>query len=206
MPSVQRSTSFLVVGILGELALGFGGALFAYGTGIDWTSRLPRTWGEATAHSLAGVVAVVPTLMVLAWALHTPWPIAARLRELVEQLFGPLLDDASVVALALLAAAAAVGEEILFRGALQPWVAGKWGSCAAWLAISLLFGAVHAVSRAYFFFASCMGCYLGWLSDQQGLWPAIVVHFLYDFVALVAVRNRRSVGLDVGKQPDVSRN
>ncbi|HMA98728.1 MAG TPA: CPBP family intramembrane glutamic endopeptidase, partial [Wenzhouxiangella sp.] len=50
---------------------------------------------------------------------------------------------------------------------------------------SVVFGAMHALSRAYFMVATAMGFYLGWLYLATGnLLIPIVVHFVYDWVVL----------------------
>ena len=56
---------------------------------------------------------------------------------------------------------------------------------------SLLFGLLHALTVMYFLIATAIGVYLGWLyqSSEQLLVP-IVVHWLYDAVALFLFRRR----------------
>jgi uncharacterized protein len=91
-----------------------------------------------------------------------------------------------VLDLLLISALAGIGEEVLFRGVLQPLFGGLIGDVAAVIVVAVLFGAVHPVSFAYAVFAAGVGLYLGaiqlWLGN---LFVPAAVHGLYDFVALV---------------------
>ncbi len=100
---------------------------------------------------------------------------------------------------ALIAAAAGLGEELLFRGLLQHglagWLAPPWGVWIALLAASLAFGCCHLLSTTYAVLAALIGLYLGLLLMFSGslLAPALA-HGLYDFVALVyLLRDARAV-------------
>jgi membrane protease YdiL (CAAX protease family) len=83
-----------------------------------------------------------------------------------------------------LALVSAFGEEILFRGALQP-ILGLWLT-------SIGFGLVHldpkggvSVLTAW---AMLAGLLLGAMVDVTGsLWPAIFVHFLVNFVGMLGL-------------------
>ncbi|MEC7377933.1 MAG: CPBP family intramembrane glutamic endopeptidase, partial [Pseudomonadota bacterium] len=52
----------------------------------------------------------------------------------------------SPAVLVLLSVLAGVGEELLFRGAVQGWLVAHTGPVTALLAASVLFGLVHYVS------------------------------------------------------------
>ncbi|MCM0611284.1 CPBP family intramembrane metalloprotease [Marinobacter sediminum] len=80
---------------------------------------------------------------------------------------------------------AGVGEELLFRGAVQGWLTGVTGELAAVVVSSVLFGAVHYLSFAYFLVATGLGLLLGSayaLSDSIAL--VMIWHAVYDMVAL----------------------
>lgn len=127
--------------------------------------------------------------------LTTSWPPVRRLVTLVTEQIGPAIAGCSAAELALLALAAGVSEEVLFRGVVQGGLARV---VPAWLALavaSLSFGLVHFASRAYAAVAGIIGLYLGALFLWQGsLLAPIVTHTLYDFVALLYIA-RRSVSL-----------
>ncbi|PJF22836.1 MAG: hypothetical protein CUN56_04005 [Phototrophicales bacterium] len=81
----------------------------------------------------------------------------------------------------LLAASAAIGEEILFRGALQP-VFGNWLT-------SLFFVLLHTQilltpGIVLLFFVSYG---LGWVRQEQSTTAAIIAHFVYNFAQLLIV-------------------
>jgi membrane protease YdiL (CAAX protease family) len=73
---------------------------------------------------------------------------------------------------------AAIGEEIAFRGALQP-IFGLW-----WTAI--FFTLVHMqytlTPAAFIILVVAIG--LGWLRRRYNLYAAIAAHFLYNFIPL----------------------
>ena len=141
--------------------------------------------------ALRSVAATLPMLGLLFWSIHSSWRPLVDLRRHVARMVGELFGKASLLDLALISVAAGVGEELLFRGALQP-LAVRWlGPAAGVVAISLLFGAAHAASAAYFVLATGVGLYLGWLSQRYGeLVTPMVVHAAYDFVALIVLRKR----------------
>jgi membrane protease YdiL (CAAX protease family) len=113
------------------------------------------------------------------------------LRTRVEWLVGELFRDVTWPGLAIISMAAGLGEELLFRGAIQPIAERWWGPLAGLLATSVLFGVVHAVSRTYFIFATIVGLYLGWLTLWFGeLVTPTIVHAVYDFAALLILRSR----------------
>jgi membrane protease YdiL (CAAX protease family) len=114
-----------------------------------------------------------------------------RLVALVTEQIGPTIAGCSVGELALLALAAGVSEEILFRGVVQTGLARGVPAWVALIATSVMFGLVHFASRAYAAVAGIMGLYLGTLFLLQGsLLAPIVTHTVYDLVALVYVARR----------------
>lgn len=141
-----------------------------------------------------GVAATVPLLAALVIGLR--WP-PAPLRRLYEQLGEevlPMLAPASWPQLALLAVAAGVGEELLFRGFLQQAFADRFGMTAGLIIASVLFGLAHPMSKTYVLLAALMGAWFGVLFvETDGLLAPIVTHALYDFVALVwLIRRHRA--------------
>jgi len=78
----------------------------------------------------------------------------------------------------LLAVTAAVGEEIAYRGALQP-VFGLWPT-------AIVFTLTHAQYTLTPAWLMIFGVALtfGWVRDRYGTSTAILVHFFYDFIPL----------------------
>jgi membrane protease YdiL (CAAX protease family) len=83
---------------------------------------------------------------------------------------------------------AALGEELLFRGAMQPLM--------GLVPTALVFGLLHATSAAHVMLAGLLGFVLGWLFQWSGsLWPPIVAHLSIDLVTglLLARTLRRGI-------------
>ncbi|MEM7247463.1 MAG: CPBP family glutamic-type intramembrane protease [Acidobacteriota bacterium] len=102
----------------------------------EGVSALPgRLFGAHPFRDLSLGLLAGATLAGIWAGLSRAWPVAARLDEVLGSALGPLRarDCAG------LAAWSGVGEELLFRGALLPWL-GLWPS-------SLLFGIVHLPLR-----------------------------------------------------------
>jgi membrane protease YdiL (CAAX protease family) len=67
-----------------------------------------------------------------------------------------------VVSLLSLAVLAPIVEELVFRGLLYGWIAGRWNSLAAWLISSLVFAAAH-MEPAHIILVLPLGLLFGWL-------------------------------------------
>jgi membrane protease YdiL (CAAX protease family) len=123
------------------------------------------------------------------WCRRTGFDPIRRLVAFVEQQVAPIFAPAGPGELALVAAAAGIGEELLFRGVLQPALAAH---VPTWIAVALvgaLFGLVHWLTPAYALLAGIVGVYLGALLALSGnLLVPIVAHALYDFFALVLLK------------------
>ena len=90
--------------------------------------------------------------------------------------------NASLPAGIMLALAAAIGEEILFRGALQP----VFGIALSSLAFVLLHGQYLFTPGALILFAVSLG--FGWLRAVRGTSAAIICHALYNLLPFVLQR------------------
>ena len=170
------------IAIILELLLGLIGALLA-----NWQEVPLRELLElGPSGAIRGLAATLPMLAMLVVVARSNWPPLAQLRRQVRSLTRQLFATATWWELALISAAAGIGEEILFRGALQPIVSG-WTTPIAGLAIvSVAFGLAHAASPAYFWLATAVGAYLGWLTlYYHDLIAPIIAHGLYDFIALL---------------------
>ena len=172
------------IGALG-LALGIG-----WLTGRSMWSLLRPTVGG----TLLAIPATVPLLGLMWLVSRSPWPPFRRLVTEVDEHLLPLFAGCSTGELALIAAAAGLGEEALFRGALLAVAAGPLRIPAALALTSFVFGLVHFVTPTYAVLAGAVGVYLGWLAVATGgVWLPAVVHALYDFVALVLLLRIRAL-------------
>jgi predicted enzyme related to lactoylglutathione lyase len=106
----------------------------------------------------------------------------------IEREVAPIFQGIGPGGLALLAALAGIGEETLFRGVLQPWLAAAIPVWPAVLITGVVFGALHPVSPTYVLLAGLAGAYFGALLVLTGnLLAPIVAHAGYDFVALLVL-------------------
>ena len=194
-PELSPRTVFLA-GFFVELALVPAAALIGY-----WLVETPFPFRLAFTPEglLWGLGATVP-MVFLALALTSPAGRRFRplrgIYERVRDLLGGAIRDMSVEDMILLAAAAGIGEEVLFRGTIQT-VLGTWGLIGA----SLLFGVLHALTPAYFVLATLMGLYLGWVFQaSENLLAPILVHWIYDSVALYLLR--REIKKEAANRPE----
>jgi len=87
---------------------------------------------------------------------------------------------------AIMAILAPLVEEVVFRGLLYGWIAGRWGTVAAWLVSSILFAAAH-VEPAHAILVLPLGLLFGWLRRRtDSLWPSLVAHAVNNGVAITA--------------------
>jgi membrane protease YdiL (CAAX protease family) len=143
-------------------------------------------WRQA----LLGVAAALPPLGLFWFCLLCPWRPFAEIAKITTDTLVPLFRDCSLMQLAIVSALAGLGEETLFRGVVQEaaaqWIGGTYGVWLALLIAAVLFGLLHSITPMYAVMAGLIGLYLGglWLACDNLLVP-IVVHAVYDFVALV---------------------
>ena len=160
--------------------------------GVSPIARLSLDVGAAAT----GLAAALPMLFLLHWCLRTRWSPIRHLVALVEERLGPHLAGAGPGGILLLAALAGIGEEVLFRGVIQAWLAERY---PVWLAIggaSLLFGVGHWLTASYAVLAAGIGAYLGVVFLVTGnLLVPIVAHATYDVVALMVLARRASAAL-----------
>jgi len=187
MPSEPEATQQFV-----RLAVVVEGGIGLVAVGLGWLLGHPPMmsihWDAAGAAH--GILATVP-LVVLLWAcVRLPFRPLQELLRFVEDHLVPWMRDCRLAEMALIAALAGLGEEMLFRGVIQPaladWLGGPAGPWIACVVVALLFGLVHWLTTTYAILASLIGLYLGglWLATGNLLVP-IAAHALYDFVALV---------------------
>jgi len=183
-PMLQKARTFALA-MLFESGLGFAGVLLAWWAEVSLHSRL-----QVTAPTVArGLVACLPMLVLLVVVSNSRWTPFVELRKQVEMLVHEIFGESSPLELALICLAAGLGEELLFRGALQPWAARISNPTVAIAVVGLLFGLAHSLSVTYFVTATVIGFYFGWLMEAyDDLVAPIVAHAVYDFVALMFVK------------------
>ena len=198
-PSPNRITAIAVAFELGVLVV----ALI-----VGWAVARPLAplLRPTAVDSFLALPATIPLLVVLWAVVRSRWPPFRRLVAEVDAHVAPLFAECSGLQLVLIALAAGIGEEALFRGGLLLAV-DPVGWPLALIATSALFGLVHLVTPAYAALAGVVGLYLGALALWSGgVWLPAAVHALYDSFALaVLVRlqspARRTTGPPSPREP-----
>jgi membrane protease YdiL (CAAX protease family) len=143
-------------------------------------------------HLALGIAATIPPLAGLALLTRSRWPPIQRLLREMEQTIAPLFRGCTMMDFVVIALAASLGEELLFRGAVQTWGVRVAGLPVGVLVASALFGLAHFITPTYALIAGAIGLYLGVLFAATGnLLVPVVVHALYDFLALAYWVRRR---------------
>jgi uncharacterized protein len=175
---------------------------FAIGS-LAGVSPFARVRVDATAVAY-GVAAMLPLLPMLHWSLRTQWNPVRRLVDLVGERLAPYMEGASASGIVLLSFMAGVGEEALFRGAIQAALADRVPAWAAVTIAAALFGVAHWVTPSYALLAGLIGLYLGTLFIMaDNVVVPIVAHACYDIVALsILARMKPESGGPVGGRTD----
>lgn len=169
----------LVSGVVGDIVLALAGVGFLVRRDLRGTLERLGLRRLRLSHALVAVLGVAALFAFNAgadWFQHHFLPALWAGDERVNHALARGLAPGSTLLLAL---SAGVGEEITMRGALQP----KLGVGLT----ALLFAVLH-VQYSWFgmgvIFA--LGVILGWIRNRTSTTAAILVHALYDVLALVS--------------------
>ncbi|MGF1543585.1 MAG: lysostaphin resistance A-like protein [Parvularculaceae bacterium] len=166
-------------------------AIFAIGAGVAAWGGVPlhRQLGDPARGIAIGVAATVPMAAALLWFMRAEAAAIRRFRNDQIEFLSGLGFRLTPFRVLLIGLVAGIGEEALFRGALQTLAAERLPLAAAIVAPNLLFGALHAKSWAYAVITALAGCWFGAAFVFAGsLWAPMVAHGLYDMVALEIAR------------------
>jgi len=171
--------AFWTTFVLGSLAIPAAIAL-AHLLKVDLSRHLEITPRAA----LYGAGATLAPALMLFWFMRSPWRPVAAFRESQLEFLANLGFRLTPLRIAMLSAAAGVGEELLFRGVLQSAADQHLPALAAILLPNVLFAALHARALLYALAAGAVGVYLGVLFWASGsLIAAMIAHALYDCIA-----------------------
>ena len=170
----------------------FEGSLILVAIALGWLLETPplKTFQFNTAGVCVGLAATLPPLAVFWLCLKCPWRPLAEIARIMNEMIVPLFRGCRPIELAIIAALAGVGEEMLFRGVIQAAVmqrfAGPGGVWLGLLAAAALFGLLHLITPTYAILAGLIGLYFGWLWLACGnLLAPVTAHGAYDFLALL---------------------
>lgn len=142
-----------------------------------------------SAGLVAGLVGTAPLLAFLWWFARTKIDAFAQFRQSQIEFFADIGFRFTPIRIALIALGAGVGEELLFRGVLQTWMAGFSPLMIAIVIPNILFGLLHWRTALYGIIAGVVGVYLGVLyALADNLLAPMLAHGLYDVVALEYTR------------------
>jgi hypothetical protein len=183
MEQVSDRNSFLALAAL------FEGGLVVVALGLGWLFGVPPletlVWDPwAVLWGLAGVVPLYAGFVIC--DRYPVGPLRA-IKEMLNDLLGPIFARCGKADLAVVALLAGLGEEVLFRGLLLPLTGG--GSFVVGLLISsLLFGLAHAITTTYVILAAIAGLLFGLQWHYTGnLLAPIISHAVYDYLAFVKI-------------------
>lgn len=141
--------------------------------------------GAGLWHSFQyGAIGALLTYVTLLLFTQIPGLLPDNLERQMQGLYN-FASSYSRTMLIVLSLLAGIGEELLFRGAVQGWLLEHTNAALAVLGASVLFGLVHYVSFTYFLIATGLGLILGVayvLSDSIAL--VMIWHAVYDMIAL----------------------
>jgi hypothetical protein len=134
----------------------------------------------------------LPMLGALYITAHVDWPPLSRLQKEIDEKIRPIFANCKPIDLLIISLSAGVAEELFFRGWLQTFLVDRFGLLAGIILTSLLFGLAHYLSKEYALYAFVTGIYLGAVFQWTGnLYLLMVIHALYDFIALLTLKRER---------------
>jgi membrane protease YdiL (CAAX protease family) len=175
-PPPPLSRASLVIGLYA--AMGIIAFLIAAGRGNPDLYRLggsPEAWQLGAGPLVGAALGLVVVGLTRVATKHFQW--ARELHTSFRDLLGPLTNREILI----LALASSIGEELLFRGALLPWL-GVWVQ-------AIVFAALHIGPGRRFLpwtaSALVLGVAFGWIAEWTGnLGGPIAAHFAINFLNL----------------------
>ena len=180
----------LLLSLLFEGSLGILGLLLAYFFQIQLWEQIH--WRPLDIYTALAVSLCLFLLFVVFY--HLPYKFTRDIRSKLEETLGPLFADFGALKIFIVALAAGIGEELLFRGFLQNAFAQAFDPWAALLLSNFFFAMAHWISPFYALFAGLLGLFLGFsMLYSQNLLLPILIHTFYDFAALYYFVKKKGV-------------
>ena len=182
-PQSEERTFLIVIGGTALMGLAAVGLSFLFKTPLG-----PQLALDINA-VLIGIIATTPLAAFLWWFSNTTLEHFAAFRRSQIKFFSEVGFTFTPRRIALMAIAAGISEELLFRGVLQTWGAGFAPELLVIILTNALFGMMHMRTALYAIIAGLVGMYLGVLYMlTDNLLAPIAAHALYDAVALEYTR------------------
>jgi len=190
-----------------SLAVVFEGSLVAVAFAIGWFFRIDvlHRLQLSAISAVFGLVGAIPPFALLLATERFQIPALERIKNLLLETLGPSLSACRWYEVVALALVAGIGEEFLFRGAVQPlferWTASTgWGWLAGLILSNAVFGLLHFITPTYAVLAGLMGVYFGLLRDPTGtpsLPVPILAHGVYDYLAFLVLIRAANIASDL---------
>ncbi len=170
--------------LLGLLALFFGIGLLSVAVAVAplGAAALPALGFRAVGWRpvLLGMVLTVAVSVAVSQIGPEPQGVKEAMKIARE-------PTAFLLSLAVFAGLAPLAEELVFRGLLYGWLAGRWGAGVAVIVSSIAFAAAH-VELAHVVLVLPLGLVFGLLRWRTGsLWPSLAAHMANNGLAVAAV-------------------
>jgi membrane protease YdiL (CAAX protease family) len=186
---MTRGASILTLAITSEVAL----IVIAYL--ISWLCGIELSWSTSATSLTIGALCAIPLLvgnhLLWRWTHNNPSSVYARFsREIIV----PLCREVTTFQAFLIGILSGVGEEVLFRGALNLIIAHWGGLFLAFLGSSVAFAWVHFIGNTkrwggmiplYTLVGGAL--WFVWFFTQS-LAAAAATHALYNFLAIIWIR------------------
>ncbi len=147
---------------------------------IVFRSYIP-IWEQLVIGLMVGIIAGL-----LAWYIsESKWvsPKSSKYLGLIGQLNLSHLD------IIIISLCAGIGEELLFRGAIQPFL-GIWTTAFFFVIIHGYIDPRDWRISIYGLSMTLLIAFLGFMTDEYGIWSAAIAHAMIDFV-LLELMNRK---------------
>lgn len=186
--------AFTLAAVLFEALL----AIIAVSVGVLLDFPVSQTFVLSWSGLGIGLAAALPFILIFLVITYLPLRPFQNLRRLMDEVIIPRFKGCHFFDLLAISLTAGIGEEMLFRGLIQGYLAESVGGTnGIWTGIivaSLLFALMHPMTLTYALFAGAISLYLGWIWVWTGnLMVPIVAHAFYDFVVLLYLTRFRKV-------------
>ncbi len=163
-----------------------GLGIIAVGAGLVFHRPLWQLVLGPISHALWGALVALPMLAVIILIMRLRMDWLEPIHTFMDACIRPLFGTCHWAELFLISLLAGVGEELLFRGVIQDWLASTLNPLAGLVLASLLFGLVHCVNFPYTVLTGLVGLGLGAMFQWSGsLIMPTTAHVTYDFLALL---------------------
>ncbi len=184
-PSPASDNEAALVTIMGTL----GFLIFSFPIGLALKTPPLATFKLSIGAIVWGLLAVIPMLAIVLTLQKSSHPSVIKFYDQVSEYFAKIGFKITPLRILLLSLGAGIGEEMLFRGAIQAGLTNYLPIAAAIFITSLVFGLLHAINKIYVALAGFISVYFGVLfvvTDNIAI--PIITHTVYDIIAFFYVR------------------